>query len=118
MTDTERAAVVQVSSPDEALVTLALRKTANLLKEHPETRVEIVVMGGAVVAFTSKNPKSSELADEVSKFDTVQLLACRNAMRGNGVDESDLADFVTSVPAGVARVVERQWDGWALFVVT
>lgn len=118
MTDTARAAVIQVSSPDEALVILALRKTANLLKEHPKTRVEIVVMGGAVVALTSNNPKASELADEVSKYETVQLLACRNAMRGNGVDESDLADFVASVPAGVARVIERQWEGWALFVAT
>jgi uncharacterized protein len=42
-----------------------------------------------------------------------RVSACRNNMRSSGFQEDQLLLVVTSVPAVIAHLAERQWQGWA-----
>jgi len=43
----------------------------------------------------------------------VKFVACRNALKGQLVDEESLPDFVTVVPAGITEIVRKQAEGYA-----
>ncbi|QIK71619.1 hypothetical protein G7070_04210 [Propioniciclava coleopterorum] len=105
--------VLQAAGPDEALALSALQSAANLLAEIGPSPVEIVVQSGAVAGLVADHPQAGRLAEKLATLPTVTVLACRNALRAHHVDEDALAPGVGVVPAGIARVVERQRDGWA-----
>lgn len=112
-----RAVVIQASGSDTELAARALAKAQNLLREHPETPVEIVVQGEAVTGLVDRHPVARAIALKLSDLPTVTILACRNAMKAHAVAESTLAPGIGAVPAGIARLAERQWDGWAYIVI-
>ena len=41
------------------------------------------------------------------------ILTCGNSMRSAGMEDKDLAPGVGAVPAAIAHLARRQWDGWA-----
>ena len=113
MSEPDDGVVLQAAGPDEGLVLSALQSAANLLAEIGPTPVEVVVQSGAVGGLVADHPQASTLAERLAGLSTVRVLACRNALRAHGVPEDALSPGVGVVPAGIARVVERQRDGWA-----
>lgn len=108
-----RAVVIQASGTDANLPLSALRHAKNLIAETGEIPVEIVVQSGAVMSLIAGHPVAAAVADLRADLPSVRVLACRNAMRANNVDPTALADGIETVPAGIAWLSQRQWDGWA-----
>lgn len=113
MTDTVRAVVIQASGMDARLPLSALGHARNLIREVGEIPVEIVVQSGAVMSLIDGHPIAAQLTAALPELPTVTMLACRNAMKAHGVDEAALATGIGTVPAGIAWIVQRQWEGWA-----
>ena len=66
---------------------------------------------GLLLSKYHKNQSVMDMAARLSAFELVDIRVCRTWMGGNGVDESDLPPFVTTVPYGPAeieRLLEQQ----------
>lgn len=104
--------VVHLSEGDPGKHANVLRNVANLLSELGDgTPVELVAHGpGLDVALAT-----AAHADQVRALLArgVTVAACANTMRSRELDSGALIEGVRVVPAGVAELARRQWQGWA-----
>lgn len=103
-----------------AELSLALQSVETHLHKRPSssgslTPVVFVLHGpeakGLLLSKYHKNQSVMDMAARLSAFELVDIRVCRTWMDGNGVDESDLPPFVTTVPYGPAeieRLLEQQ----------
>jgi hypothetical protein len=95
-----------------------LGNVINLLKDVGDEAIEVcVLMNGPSVKALSDVPllkRMEELSDRGVRF-----LVCRNSLQalcGSGeicIDEKNLPEFITVVPAGVTELIRRQTEGYA-----
>ena len=98
------------SEPD----TLAgiLRSAANARAAlKPGAAIEVVVQGPGVRLLTADSPVNEAITQ--TRQLNVVILACANSMRSAGLEAEDLSAGICTVPAAVAHLAERQWQGWA-----
>jgi intracellular sulfur oxidation DsrE/DsrF family protein len=89
-----------------------LRSSANARAAlEPGASIEVVVQGPGVRLLTADS-LVSEAITHTRQLD-VEILACANSMRSAGLDAEDFAAGVGTVPAAVAHLAGRQWQGWA-----
>lgn len=108
--------VIQVSHPDPAEHTIALNMAANLQKHYgiDNVEIEIVAFGRGLSILT---PKSKEAARVKSlAVQNIKFSACENTMakieKKTG-KKPQLTEGVKTVPAGAARIIELQEQGYA-----
>ena len=108
--------VIQVSHPDPAEHKIALNMASNLQKHYgiDNVEIEIVAFGRGLAILT---PKSKE-ATRVKSLSVqgIRFSACANTMskieRKTG-NKPKLTEGVEIVPAGAARIIELQEQGYA-----
>jgi len=93
---------------------LALANVHNLLAgiDAKDSRIEVVVNGAAVEAFSNLEDslrRKMHLAAEKH----VLIRVCRNSLKSHNIDVAILPDFVEIVPIGVLELAERQLEGFA-----
>ncbi|WP_291766937.1 DsrE family protein [Caldivirga sp. UBA161] len=100
--------IVQVSDLEK--VKAALISCRNLLEDISNIQLEVVFNQTAVKALT----KGGEYESDVNEFIRrgVLIVACRNAMRLNNINEGDLISGVTTVNSGVGEIVRKMANGW------
>lgn len=85
----------------------AMRVAGNAAVELPDVEIELLVQG----------PSVSQLIGDKAVADipgpSVSVYACGNSLRSAGIDPSDLPSGVMVVPAAVAHITRRQFDGAA-----
>ncbi|WP_041722558.1 MULTISPECIES: DsrE family protein [Caldicellulosiruptor] len=107
---------------------IVLGNITNLLNDvgQDNAHIEVVINGEAVSIFKDKckqvesgnlcsissNLSLLEQMEELSKIG-VKFVACRNALKGQSIDENSLPDFVTVVPVGITEIVRKQAEGYA-----
>jgi len=100
---------------------LTLTNAKNLIDDVGLDSVilEIVVNAAAVQVFDLKNKEieadSKELLKRMKELsnNNVKIIACRNALRANHIQEEVLPNFITVVPAGITRIVTQQKEGYS-----
>ncbi len=108
--------VIQVSHPDPAEHTIALNMAANLQRLYglDNVEIEIVAFGRGLAILTPKSPEA--LRVKSLAMQNVKFSACANTMakieRKTG-KKPTLTEGVGIVPAGVARIIELQEQGYA-----
>ena len=91
----------------------------NILSFSKETGeqfdIDVVTNGEAVIELSEKTAQNKGLYEFLHKLSSqnVRFFSCRNAMRKYSVDEKELYQFVTAVPAGVVALIQRQAEGYA-----
>ncbi|SDI77896.1 hypothetical protein SAMN04488693_1234 [Arthrobacter subterraneus] len=90
--------------PDFAM---AMRVAGNAAAELPEVKIEIIVQGPSV----SQLVVDKEITEMPGP--SVSVYACGNSLRSAGIDPSALPSGVKVVPAAVAHIARRQFDGAA-----
>jgi len=108
--------VIQISSSDPKTQDVALNNAANLLEHYGEgnVSVELVAYGPGLGLFTDKSTQARKVRILVKHKFT--LSACSNtiaAIKRKTGKEPVLMEGVRKVPAGVARVVELQEQGYS-----
>ncbi len=104
--------VIHVHGAQPGTVTAGLRTARNAHTALPDTPIEVVVQGAAVAELTT----TAELATVVTAADRdhgIKVFACANSLRTVGIAAEDLTAGVTTVPAAVTHLAQRQWAGWA-----
>jgi len=101
--------------PHSSAVVTAIRAAHNARAAFPEPEnvtIHIVVQGGAVQQLLPQ-PGDPDNFSAITADGTTEILACENSLHGSNLTPSDLADGVTTTPAAVAYLAQKQWDGWA-----
>lgn len=97
--------------PDGALAGV-LRSSQNAVAAlGPEVPVEAVIQGPGVALLAQGSGSGEAIAGAVAGG--VRVLACGNSLRSAGVSAEGLQPGVETVPAAIAYLAERQWEGWA-----
>lgn len=89
-----------------------LRSATNAADALPAgTAIEVVIQGPGVALLSG----GSGFADEISAVleRQIRVLACGNSLRSAAVPPEQLLPGVAAVPAAIAHLASRQWEGWA-----
>ncbi len=103
--------VIHVHGAQPGTLTAGLRTARNAHTALPDTPIELVVQGAAVAELSA----TTELATAVTAANSdhgIKVLACANSLRAVGIAAENLTAGVTTVPAAVTHLAQRQWaDG-------
>lgn len=86
---------------------------SNVLKEAPNTAIEVVCYGPGLFMLVSDKTNVSKEMEEIQKASNVSFVACANAMRKLKVDKSRLLPFAKIVPVAILELSSRQQEGWS-----
>lgn len=89
-----------------------LRSATNAADALPAgTAIEVVIQGPGVALLS----EGSGFADEITAVleRRIRVLACGNSLRSAAVPADQLLPGVATVPAAIAHLAGRQWEGWA-----
>lgn len=105
--------LIHAASPleQDALAGILRSATNARAALHPGTAIEVVVQGPGVKLLAAGSPASEAINDARQLH--VRILACGNSMRSAGLEESALIPGIGIVPAAIAHLAQRQWDGWS-----
>ncbi len=107
--------VVHVNVPESGLQGAGLKNVANILKEAPDTMVEVVCHGAGIGLVEKARTDHAEAVEALIKKG-VNFVACENTMRQKSIKKDDLLPGVGTVPSGAVEVVRKQQkDGFAYF---
>lgn len=97
---------------EQEALTGILRSAANARAALGQgAHIEVVIQGPGVKLLATNTPATEAITNAGQLH--VDILACGNGMRSAGMEDQDLAPGVGTVPAAIAHLARRQWDGWA-----
>ncbi|MDY7528231.1 MULTISPECIES: DsrE family protein [unclassified Cryobacterium] len=103
--------LLHVSGADAPLIQAGIRSALNASAQLPTLTIEIVVQGSVVLFLRARSDLENALTELAAT--PVRVLSCQNSMRSVGLDAADLLPSVSVVPAAVAHLTARQFEGWA-----
>jgi intracellular sulfur oxidation DsrE/DsrF family protein len=107
--------VVHVNVSESGIQGAGLKNVANILKEAPDTLVEVVCHGAGIGLVEKARTDHSEAIEALIKKG-VKFVACENTMRQKSIKKEDLLVGVGTVPSGAVEVIRKQQkDGYAYF---
>lgn len=104
--------VFEITSTDTADHRTVLRQINNVLKDVPNTQIEVVCHGGAIFMLVKEKTVLGEMMQDL-KSRNVRFAACANSMRKNNLSPEQLVAVATVVPNGVMEVVTKEEEGWS-----
>ena len=116
----EHRVVIQVSENDPKMMNLALNNAENLTNYYAakgeKVRIELVAYGpGLNMMRTDTSPVKDRLAALSGRMKNVTFSGCGNTLENQSRQEEKNLSLVPEariVPAGIARVVELEEQGW------
>jgi uncharacterized protein len=107
--------VVHINFPESGQQGHGLKNVINLLKEAPDTQVEVVCHGGGIGLVEKARTDHAEAVEALIRKG-VKFVACENTMRQKSIRKEDLLSGVGTVASGAAEVVRKQQrDGYVYF---
>nr|WP_294550353.1 DsrE family protein [uncultured Rhodopila sp.] len=112
--------VIQVTQNDPAIMNMALNNAENLVKYYKEKgeplQVELVAYGpGLTMMRDDTSPVKDRLAAMSGSTKNVVFTGCGNTLTAQSKQENKEITLVSQariVPAGIARIVELEEQGW------
>ena len=101
---------VKADTADFRVMVLQIK---NVLKEDPNTAMEVVCYGPGLMMLVSDKTNVSKEMEELQKSPNVIFAACANTMRRLKVEKSQLGSFATIVPVAMLELSKRQQEGWS-----
>jgi uncharacterized protein len=117
----EHRIVIQVTQNDPALMNLALNNAQNLTKHYAEQgqllRIEFVAYGpGLHMLRTDSSPVKDRIIGLAKQNPEIKFSGCGNTMSAQSKQENKEITLISEarvLPAGIARIVELQEQGWS-----
>ena len=101
---------VKADTADFRVMVLQIK---NVLKENPNTVMEVVCYGPGLMMLVSDKTNVSKEMEELQKSPNVTFAACANTMRRLKVEKSQLVPFAKVVPVAMLELSIRQQEGWS-----
>ena len=107
-------AVVHINFEDPKRQEHALGNIENILKEAPDTIIEVVCHGEGITLVERKTTKQADKIAALIK-QQVSFVGCENTMRKKSLNKEDLLAGVGTVPSGAVEVLRKQQEGYGYF---
>jgi intracellular sulfur oxidation DsrE/DsrF family protein len=85
----------------------------NVLREAPQTSIEVVCSGPGLFMCVSDKTNVSNEMEELQKTSDVNFAACANSMKRYKIDKSQLLPIANVVPVAILELSYRQQKGWS-----
>jgi len=112
-TQSNQKIVFDFVKADTADFRIMVTQIKNVLKEDPNTTIEIVCYGPGLIMLVSDKTNVSKEMEELQKSSNVNFAACANSMRRLKVEKSQLVSFAKVVPVAILELSARQQEGWS-----
>jgi len=112
-TQSNQKIVFDFVKADTADFRIMVTQIKNVLKEDPNTAIEIVCYGPGLIMLVSDKTNVSKEMEELQKSSNVNFAACANSMRRLKVEKSQLVPFAKVVPVAILELSARQQEGWS-----
>lgn len=108
-----RGLLVHCAGPaDSAGIAAALRSAGNaVVALSPGAPIEVVIQGPGVGLLAASSTLGEPISEALGQG--IRVLACGNSLRSVELTPGQLLPGVGSVPAAIAHLATRQWEGWA-----
>ena len=101
---------VKADTADFRVMVLQIK---NVLKENPNTAMEVVCYGPGLMMLVSDKTNVSKEMEELQKSPNITFAACANTMRRLNVEKSRLVPFAKIIPVAMLELSMRQREGWS-----
>ena len=101
---------VKADTADFRIMVLQIK---NVLKENPNTVMEVVCYGPGLMMLVSDKTNVSKEMEELQKSPNVSFAACANTMRRMKVEKTQLVPFAKVVPVAMLELSAKQQEGWS-----
>jgi intracellular sulfur oxidation DsrE/DsrF family protein len=113
--------VIQVTQSDPAVMTLALNNAENLVKYYKDKGekidIEFVAYGAGLSMMRSDtSPVKDRIAAIAASMKNITFTGCGNTLANQSKQENKDISLIPEariVPAGIARIVELEEEGWS-----
>ncbi|WP_102226070.1 DsrE family protein [Acidimangrovimonas sediminis] len=116
----EHKVVFQIDDADPGRMTLLLNNVQNIeeyyAKKGDTAQVHVVAYGPGLKMLLKDSPVAERISAMSLQFDGLEFDACHNTLMGmekKAGHKLTLVDEATVVPAGVAKIVELEEDGYS-----
>jgi len=103
--------VWDMNSKDTADQSVIFRQIGNVLKESPDTKIEVVFHGAAITELVQGSSLHPEKVQEFLQKGVI-FAACNNSLRRYNIDPSKVLPGVVVVPVAILELVKKQEEGW------
>jgi hypothetical protein len=90
-----------------------LRQFNNVLRQAPDTELEVVCHGSAIYMLVKEKSVFESRMQDVLAKGKVSFKVCANSMKRLGVDPSQILPLAQIVPVSILELASKQSEGWA-----
>ncbi len=105
--------IFDISSSDTADHSTIIRQVNNVLKQAPDTKIEVVFHGKAVYALVKDRTTLNDKIDELVNKKNVVIAACNNSLIRLNISKNELLSSVIVVPVAMLELMDKQEKGWS-----
>jgi len=105
--------VFDMAGSDTADHTAVIRQVNNILKNSPQTKVEVVFHGKAVYALVKDKTTVQAKIDDLVNNKHVVIAACNNSLKRLNLTKDDLISSAIVVPVAMLELMDKQEKGWS-----
>lgn len=105
--------VFDMAGSDTADHTAVIRQVNNILKNSPQTKVEVVFHGKAVYALVKDKTTVQDKIDDLVNNKHVVIAACNNSLKRLNLTKDDLISSAIVVPVAMLELMDKQEKGWS-----
>ncbi len=105
--------VFDMAGSDTADHNNIIRQVNNVLKNSPQTKIEVVFHGKAVYALVKDKTTVKEKIDDLVNNKHVVIAACNNSMQRLNILKSELIPSAIIVPVAMLELMDKQEKGWS-----
>ena len=102
-----------MAGSDTADHTAVIRQVNNILKNSPQTKVEVVFHGKAVYALVKDKTTVQDKIDDLVNNKHVVIAACNNSLKRLNLTKDDLISSAIVVPVAMLELMDKQEKGWS-----
>ena len=104
--------LLDITSKDTADHQTLVRHVNGTSKAYPESRVEVVIYGGAINMVLKDKTVVGDAIQKLAAEKNVDIVVCAQTMKRYNVDKSHLVPGVKVVPDAIIEIVAKQKEGW------
>ena len=107
-------AVVHVNFEEAERQGHGLKNVSNILKEAPDSEIEVVCHGGGIKLVVEGESKHTEKVSELIG-QGVRFVACENTLKERAIPRDKVLKGVNIVASGAVEVIRKQQVGFSYF---
>ncbi len=105
--------VFDMAGTDTADHNNIIRQVNNVLKNSPQTKIEVVFHGKSVYALVKDKTTVKEKIDDLVNNKHVVIAACNSSMQRLNILQSELIPSAIVVPVAMLELMDKQEKGWS-----